>query len=226
MEDRTGTVTCERSDDLVSFLYQELDEREGRDFEHHLEGCSSCARELALFSEVRNGVVAWREQSLGMVSSNQPASVAFNHSSKPSALAAMRQFFALSPVWLKGAVAFASVLLFAVVAFLLLSLNAKPAAPVAAIDKVYTEAELRAKVEAEIQARLKELNQQQNVVKEDLVRTPVLVQSKPKPKSSVYTAKIRRAPLTKSEREQLAADLRLISPTEDDLNLLGEQINR
>ena len=225
MEDRTRTVTCERSDDLVSFLYQELDEREGRDFERHLERCSACTRELALFSEVRNGVVAWRKQSLGMVSNNQPASVAFSHSSKPSALAAMRQFFDLSPVWLKGAVALASVLLFAVVAFLVVSLNTKPAAPVAGTDKVYTEAELRAKVEEEIQARVKELNQQQNVVKEDL-RTPVLAQSKPKPKSFVYTAKIRRAPLTKSERQQLAADLRLISPTEEDLNLLGEQINR
>jgi hypothetical protein len=226
MEDRTGTVTCERSDDLISFLYQELDELEGRDFEHHLEHCSSCARELALFSEVRNGVVAWREQSLGMVRSKEPASAAFSPDSKPSALAALRQFFALSPVWLKGAVALASVLLFAGVAFLLLSLSAKPAAPVAGTDKVFTEAELRAKVEAGIQARLKELNQPQNAVKGDLVRTPVLVQSKPKPRSFAYTAKIRRAPLTKSERQQLAADLRLISPTEDDLNLLGEQINR
>jgi len=43
----------------------------------------------------------------------------------------------------------------------------------------------------------------------------------------VLTAKTRRAPLTKSEREQLAADLRLISQTEDsDLDLLGEHINR
>lgn len=225
MED--SNVICERNDDLISFLYRELDERAGRDFEQHLARCSSCARELALFSEVRNGIVAWREQSLGMARSNQPASVTFSQAGQPSALAAIRQFFALSPLWLKGTVAFASVLLFAVVAFLLVSSNARPDTSVASADKVYSEAELRAKVEEGVQARLKELNQQQNAVKKDLVKTPVLVQqSKPKPKSFMYSAKTRRAPLTKSEREQLAADLRLISPTEDDLNLLGEQLNR
>ncbi len=63
--------------------------------------------------------------------------------------------------------------------------------------------------------------------KEDLAPAPLPVtQSRPKAKSSGYTAKTLRAPLTKTERQQLAADLRLISPTEEDLNLLGEQINR
>jgi len=221
------TLICERCDDLISFLYQELSAPERRDFEQHLIGCSFCSRELASFTEIRNGVVAWREQSLGKVSIEREASVAFTHADKHSALAAVRQVFALSPLWLKGAVAFASVLLFALVAFLALNFNGKPAAPVAGADKVYSEAELRAKVEAGVQARLKELKHQENTVREDLVRTPILVkQSKPKAKSAVYTAKTRRAPLTRSEREQLASDLRLISPTEDDLNLLGEQINR
>ena len=227
MEDRIETLICERCDDLISFLYQELGTRESRDFEQHLAGCALCSRQLDSFSEIRNGVVAWREQSLGKVSIKHEASVAFTHTAKPSAMTAIREFFALSPLWLKGAVAFASLLLFAAVAFLALNLNAKKAAPVAGADKLYSEAELRAKVEAGVQARLKEINRQENPVREDLVRTPILVKrSKPKTKSAVYTAKTRRSPLTRSEREQLAADLGLISPAEDDLNLLGEQINR
>ena len=158
MEDKIGDLICERSDDLISFLYQELDEREVRNFKQHLADCASCSRELNSFSEIRNGVVAWREQSLGII--NHRPSLAFSFAEKPSALAAIRQFFALSPLWLKGSVAFASVLLFAAVAFLVVSLKAKPAAPLASTDKVYSEAELKAKVEEGIQARLKELNPQ------------------------------------------------------------------
>lgn len=225
MEDKIGNLICERSDDLISFLYQELDEREVRSFEQHLADCSSCSRELSSFSEIRNGVVAWREQSLGII--NTRPSLAFSFTEKPSAIAAIRQFLALSPLWLKSSVAFASVLLFAAVAFLVVSLKAKPAAPLSSAAKVYSEAELKAKVEEGIQSRLKELNPQDDAVKEEMRRTPLLVeQSKPKVKSPGSKVKTRRAPLTASEREQLAADLRLISPTEDDLNLLGEQINR
>jgi hypothetical protein len=225
MEDKTGNLICERSDDLISFLYQELDEREGRSFEQHLADCASCSLELSSFSKIRNGVVAWREQSLGII--NHRSSLAFGFAEKPSALAAIRQFFALSPLWLKGSVAFGALLLFAAIAFLVVSLKAKPVAPLAMSAKVYSEAELRAKVEEGIQARLTELNPQDDVVKEEFTRTPLLVQqSKPKVKSVGVNVKTRRAPLTESEREQLAADLRLISPTEDDLSLLGEQINR
>ena len=118
-------------------------------------------------------------------------------------------------------------MLFAVVAFMVMNLNAKPVAPVATNDKVYSEADLRAKIDAEIQARLKELNARNDALKEGLAPAPLPVpQPSPKAKSSMYTGKTLRAPLTKTERLQLAADLRLISPTEEDLNLLGEQINR
>lgn len=225
MEDKIGNLICERSDDLISFLYQELDEREARNFNQHLANCASCSRELNSFSEIRNGVVAWREQSLGII--DHRASLPLSFPEKPSAMAAVRQFFALSPLWLKGSVAFAALLLFAVVASLVVSLKVKPAAPLAATDKVYSEADLRAKVEEGIQARLKELNPQDGAVKKELPQTPLLVQqSQPKVKSAGARVRTRRAPLTEFERQQLAADLRLISPTEDDLNLLGEQINR
>lgn len=225
MEDKTGNLICERGDDLISFLYQELDEREVLTFEQHLAGCASCSRERSSFSEIRNGVIAWRDQSLGII--DQRPGLAFSYAEKPSALAAIRQFFALSPLWLKASVAFASVLLFAAVAFLVLSLKARPAASLASTDKVYSEADLKAKVEAGIQARLKELNPQEDAAKEEPLRPPFLVQQlKPKVKSLGAYARTRRAPLTEYERQQLAADLRLILPSEDDLDLLGEQINR
>ena len=157
MKERIESAPCERGNDLVSFLYQELEGRELRDFQQHLSGCSSCSEELASFREIRSGVVAWRQESLGM--NTVPARAAgFTNFAKPSAVAAIRQFFALSPVWLKGAVAFASLLFFAVVISLTMKSGANPQAPVVLSDKVYSEAELRAKVEAGVQERLKELN--------------------------------------------------------------------
>lgn len=226
MEDRIADRICERSDDLVSFLYQELSDGRLAGFKQHLEDCRSCADEVAAFGKIRAGMVAWREQSLGMAPIQ--TSPAFTRRETPSALAAMRQFFSLSPLWLKGAVAFASIALLASVALLVMNLNAKPQAPLAQSDKKYSETEMKARVEAEIQARLQEqAAAKQNQPANDPERTQVIAQlPTPRLKSTAVNSKTRRAPLSRAEREQLAADLRLISPSEDDLDLLGEQINR
>src|SRR6185503_18707600 len=105
MNERQNSPGCERASDMIAFLYDEADEREARDFEAHLQQCSSCREELASLGVVRESITAWRDEALaGFVSSpvaTQPQ--------KKSALAALRQFFDLSPLWLKGATAFAAV---------------------------------------------------------------------------------------------------------------------
>lgn len=228
MEDRTEALICERSDDLISFLYHELGEREVRNFERHLATCSSCTRELASFKDIRAGVVAWREQTLGLSRISTPEPVALGQPGKRSAGEAIRQFFDLSPVWLKGAVAFASIIFVAAVGFLVINMNASPVVPMRAVEQGYSESELKAKIEEGVQARLKELNAPGQSRQQLVVQAPELVQRpKPRFKSVRSEAKTRRAPLTKSEREQLAADLGLIFPSDDsDLYLWSEQINR
>src|SRR5687767_11322457 len=109
------TPDCERASDLIAFLYNETDERERRDFQLHLNECSTCREEVASFGVVRESIIEWRDEALaGFVS--QP--VATKGTSK-SALAALRQFFDLSPLWLKGATACAVVIfcVLAVMAF-------------------------------------------------------------------------------------------------------------
>ncbi len=232
MEDRMNQSVCERANDLVSFLYHEVDEREAHEFERHLAQCDQCARELMQFRGIREGVIAWRQESLGMIPgqadirSNAPV----GYSEKPSALVAIRQFFDLSPLWLKGATAFAGIL-FCVAAVLMVSkLQERPRVAVTT-DKVYTEQELKAKVEAEVQARINELNATQKSIVPKETNSPALATNNNtgnrRLKETVETGKTRRAPLTKAEREQLAADLRLISTGDDsDLNLLDDQINK
>ena len=229
MEEGLETPICERCDDLISFLYDELLEHELRDFERHLSACSICSDQLASFKDIRSSVVAWRDQSLGLNRLPERSVLSFVKRPQPSALTAIRQFFSLSPLWLKSAVAFAPVLLFAGVALLLLNFKANPQIQIADDDKVYSEAEMKAKVEAGIQRRLNELNVANNPVKESPLSEVAVVQKNRRSPSRQprSTMKIRRAPLTRAEREQLAADLGLLSPDEgSDLKLLSEQINR
>jgi hypothetical protein len=228
MEERIEISICERCDDLISFLYRELREHEVRDFERHLSACVLCRSQLASFREVRSDVVAWRDESLGMTLLSTRADQVRLQREKASALAAIRQFLNLSPLWLKGAVGFASILFLGMISLLLINLNAKPDAPLAGNDKVYSEAEMMSKVEAGIQDRLREPGPPDTrIVKDSPSQQVVVRNNKPRTRFASLTANNRRAPLTRSEKEQLAADLGLISAIEDpDLNLLGEQINR
>src|SRR5262245_53684375 len=104
MNETMNSPSCERAPDLVSFLYQEMDERETREFRLHLQQCSHCRGEAAALGVVRESITTWRDEALaGFVS--MPVTT----KTKKSAMAALRQFFDLSPLWLKGAAAFAMV---------------------------------------------------------------------------------------------------------------------
>jgi anti-sigma factor RsiW len=231
MHEPMNASICQRGNDLISFLYGEADEHEAQDFGRHLAQCAECTRELTQFREIRDGVIAWRQESLGVLPmlDSELSRSRFGYSEKPSALAAVRQFFDLSPLWLKGAVAFAGILFCVATVFMVANLREKPEAAVVPKEKLYSEKELQAKVEEGIQSRLQQLSSQKENV-HDVQPPRTMAQNQPvKPKSgeAAATGKTRRAPLTRSEREQLAADLRLITTGEDsELNLLGEQINR
>ena len=218
---RPDSPGCERASDLIAFLYGEADEGETRDFQLHLQQCSSCREEVASFGVVRESIIAWRDEALARFST----SVATQPQSK-SALAALRQFFDLSPLWLKGATAFAAVT-FCVLAGLALfqsdrtpsSTNMNPAA-------VYTEQDVNRIVK-------EALAKQENVKPAGETPPQVdVVVNPPKPKTKSFrvpssqSAK-RQRPLSKAEREQLAAELRLLSNGDDaTLHLLGDRINQ
>lgn len=242
MEKSVIAPICERGNDLIAFLYEEIDDSEERDFKHHMQHCAACKSAFAAFKGIRESVVAWRQESLGVVSSpSVVAETGVAHtilsrfgSRKPSALAAIREFFALSPLWMKGALAFASVLfcLFAVLA--VARLRETPKAPVAAAvnNKVPTGQEPNAINEQHPQKQFRELRATQTpktaVVPDNPSRRNTVRRVPNGSIEFVYnpTPKTRR-PLTKAEREQLAADLRLISPKDDaDLDLLGDRLNR
>jgi len=166
----------------------------------------------------------------------QAAPVMAMQPARKSAIAALRQFFDLSPLWLKGAVGFAAVV-FCVLAAVAV-MRPRPEVPqVAAVDpdRVYTQAD----VDRAVQQALAQQEQQHLAVPK-----PIIVESTPASNTTTAdattannattgnnptTAKRGRRPegqrpFSRAEREQLAADLRLLSGDDElDLDLPVDQ---
>jgi hypothetical protein len=108
-----GARGCDRSEELVTYLYGDAAPTEAKDFRRHLTSCAVCRDEMAAFGGVRELVGVWRAEVLGAVPSlGMDASFATAPVLRPararkrSAIAALREFFSLSPLWLQaGAVA-------------------------------------------------------------------------------------------------------------------------
>ena len=214
--------TCDRADDLISFLYGEANEREARDFKQHLLACSSCQSEYASFGDVRESIALWKTEAFA---APRPAMVR-TPVPRRSAVAAVREFFALSPLWLKGAVSFAAVA-FCVMVILLANRTPPPPPTIADNGERYTLQQMN-------EAIAKALSDQANKIastsesnkSKDVKRLTEPVknrQANPANRSAQWAS---RRPLSKSERTQLASDLRLLSTHEDSLNLLSDRINQ
>ncbi|HEX8473465.1 MAG TPA: hypothetical protein VF666_05500 [Pyrinomonadaceae bacterium] len=114
---RPTPSVCPRAEDLVAYLYAEANETEAESFELHLSVCASCSDESAAFGGVRESIGAWRREALSVASAvafeptttaTSDAVHAFHTSAttatvKRSAFAAFREFFTLSPMWLRAA---------------------------------------------------------------------------------------------------------------------------
>lgn len=104
---------CARADDLVAYLYREVNESEAQNFEAHLQRCGSCQTELLAFGQVRGSINEWRQATLGSLGApaleaqHAPAlsSVGATHGRARSAISALREFFTLSPMWMRAATA-------------------------------------------------------------------------------------------------------------------------
>jgi putative zinc finger protein len=214
MNERNNSPDCERASDLIAFVYNETNERETRDFELHLKECRACREEVASFGVVRESITAWRDEALsGFVSTSMPATP-----SRKSAIAALRQFFDLSPLWLKGATAVAILAFCGLVVLVTTAPNR-------------TERDSAGSTIATPPSETRYTQQDvDRLVKQALAKQqqPVVVAQSPKQKTVKAPSQLvhSRRPLTRAEREQLAADLRLLSTDDDvDLNLLGDRIN-
>ena len=194
MNETTNTNHCERAGELVAYFYNEATRDERESFDAHLAACIACRDELVAFAGVREAVGHWRAEILNTA----PAAAPFPVASAPtvtgarnehvpaasiparsasSALAALRQFFTLSPVWMRAATFAAALVLCALAALAIFNAGVRredgggiafgtrprrdeaktaPAQADAPAAKVYTQTELDNLV-AERDAALREL---------------------------------------------------------------------
>jgi C4-dicarboxylate-specific signal transduction histidine kinase len=230
MQTMNERPVCHRSEDLVTYLYNEASAAEAQDFASHVETCEACRAEFAVFSQVHESILLWRNEALGSAFSPAPQAAAVpaeatdsrqfvRHERKLPALAALREFFSVSPLWLRGATAFAALLL-CLLAVLAISRLAQRPDQVVKIDPQlrYSQQDFDQALQKGIDERVAKLNRENSQKKSETSGTVTTN----KPKSRVQLAANRAQPrargLTRAEREQLLADLRL-TPGRDDEEL-------
>jgi C4-dicarboxylate-specific signal transduction histidine kinase len=217
---------CHRAEDLVTYLYGEATAEEARDFTVHMRQCDACRAEFNVFNQVHESIVTWRNEALGPITS--PARAQENisvvspeivqHGRRLPALAALREFFSVSPLWLRGATALAGLLFCALLVFAVSRMWQQPASN--GKEAKYSQEQFQKEVERQVAERVAKLNQTQpnqnpppQVVREYAGTS--------EPPTHVATDRNRprtqpRNRLTREERVQLAADLGLIQGREEE----------
>lgn len=84
---------CGRKEDLVTYLYGEVNATERASFERHMDDCDACHNELTAFGRVRRDLDAWQ---LGPLARPEIAL-------RRSRLDLLRELIGMFPVWIRGA---------------------------------------------------------------------------------------------------------------------------
>ncbi len=219
---------CHRAEDLVTYLYGEASEVDAKDFAGHLQQCDSCRTEFGVFRQVHDSILLWRNEALG--SAFSPASVPVEstvdsaqfvrHERKLTALAALREFFSVSPLWLRAATGFAALLLCVLgVLAISRSWNRPVQTASSGTETKYSQQQFDQEVQKQVDAKVAQLNNRQTLPK--TTETAAAEKSKENStqlaSSRVPSKTPRPRGLSRQEREQLAADLRLIPSRDDEL---------
>ena len=223
MKNEIERPICHRAEDLVTYLYGEATIEEARDFDVHMQQCDACRAEFNVFNQVHESIVTWRNEALGPIASpvraREDISDVAPEIVKPGrrlpAIAALREFFNVSPIWLRGATAFAGLLLVVLLVFAVSKLRQQPV-QVANSNMTPTstgeiEKEIQRRVDAEIAKRPAGRPQTGVVTTAGTANnwpSQIVVNRRPKVQQT--------AKLTRAERVQLAADLGLIQGREDE----------
>lgn len=192
MKVSTNTNSCARAEEMVTYLYGEATPNEARDFEKHLQNCSACGSELATFGDVREAMGEWRQQALGSLTSPAWEANAARHFApdaapprRRSALAALREFFTLSPMWMRAATAIAVIVFCALAAISVAYFVRQPQTVI--IEKEGKSGYSDKEVEAKIANAIKKQNELQ--MKDAPIASPekITVARDEQPKGHLWT---------------------------------------
>lgn len=248
---RVAPRGCGRAADLMAYLYGEAGPAEMYDFRLHLNACAACRDELAAFGGVRARVGEWRAEALSaaplpdLSGAFAPAATAQTVPPRSrSARAALREFFSLSPLWLRAGALAATLLVCALAALAFaraeirwdangLAVSAGVDRRTAAeVEKVeappaggFTEAQVEAVVEERVRQELSAAERRWRERQEQEAGTDAPEETLKKPAPHVETASNRNAPPRKRAAPRAAARGRQRPEDEESLPRLSDLLS-
>lgn len=233
MRNMNERPVCHRAEDLVTYLYGEASAADAQDFTAHMKQCDACRAEFSIFNQVHESILLWRSEALGAAFNPAPQTAAsqtsaasepavVHHARRLSGMGALREFFSVSPLWLRGATAFAALLLCVLGVITIARLSHKSVELVknGNDEKMYSRQQVDAEVNNAVVRKVAELTYQQK----STTSTERPIKTKPNnPGNRIQLAanqqpkNLRPRSLSRQERQQLAADLRLTSADEEEL---------
>jgi hypothetical protein len=225
-------ANCERKDDLVSFLYDELPAPERAQFEGHLNDCASCRDESRAFGRVREELSTWQ---VGFA----PRTEVVLPRRKMDVL---RELISLFPVWVRGAAVASAAAALVLMALALTdarinfkqgeiafgqkaasspSITTSTAASTAEIETMVQNAvaKERARLQADFQAQAASLKQELNVdYQAQLAAATAAQEARFKATQAALKAEIRKA----NQQNQQGASIRSFFAANDNADPLGD----
>jgi hypothetical protein len=150
MKTESSNLNCERHDELLDYLYEEMSGQQAAAYVRHLDECATCTTELQSLRRLRTDLRAWDVVSAPALEIVIPR----------SPWQALKECFTLFPLWGRGALALsaaAATLLMAFGAFSLMrGITTQPNAPaiatatIPAPQVVTYSPELQAQIEKQV----------------------------------------------------------------------------
>ncbi len=114
LNDNHQNLSCNFTEEIISYLYNEMNLSEKLNFEAHLPECAICAREIADFTFVRSEIFNWKSNEFDQCST-PIIEIPYQDSVQPVRPVQIslpwynrvRDYFSLSPIWLTASTALA-----------------------------------------------------------------------------------------------------------------------
>ena len=228
-EDSGRDAECARSADLVTYLYGEATEEEARRFGQHLSACVTCREEAAAFRTVRSALGEWRSealsdapslaasplfQSAATVEPGTPEAVQASHAlnavsipGKRSALVALRQFFALSPLWLRAGAVAATLVVCALSALVFARTEVRREASGLSVHFGVTERVVRETVPVPAETRISQARVQELLAERDRQLETMRAQLQQQQQATAQSSYVMNASAPSSNRKEPRATL-------------------
>ncbi len=206
---------CEFAEEVVTYLYDELQDSKKAEFENHLGSCPSCPDELAAFASLSSSVRNWRDAEFANIATppieipfgRHLMSVSKNEDSNPW-VERLRAIFGFSPSFLKTTAAFGAFAILVGLGWFLISSLSTEKSNIAVLPKemsgsavkgtesveIPKEAKIEKKENANVRAPEPKTNEIVSVADDSAIKSEKISSKKPASKPIVKSPRLAKKP--------------------------------